>query len=198
MAPSSRAPLTDGRSGARYRCGEVRHPRRWGASVPCTRVFIPSMVDIPVWMNSSGDARAYGLIAAPVISRRFSGTISGPPSMGFPPPGEDPAEHLLADRHLDRLAGEPDAGVPSDPGRGLEDLDHHELVARVEHLSPLYRAVIEHDIHEFAVADRLGLLHKDERPGDLGDCPVFLHVDPALSALNSLSMSSRILSSTGL
>src|SRR5712691_7607119 len=37
-------------------------------------------------MNSAGCSREYGLIAAPVISTRFSGTIGGPPSMGSPAP----------------------------------------------------------------------------------------------------------------
>jgi len=45
-----------------------------------------SIVEIPVWMKSAGMPRAYGLMAAPVMSRRFSGTISGPPSIGLPPP----------------------------------------------------------------------------------------------------------------
>ncbi len=29
-----------------------------GSFWPRTRVFVPSMVDIPVWMKSAGDARA--------------------------------------------------------------------------------------------------------------------------------------------
>jgi len=41
---------------------------------------------IMFWMKSAGIPRAYGLMAAPVMSRRFSGTISGPPSIGLPPP----------------------------------------------------------------------------------------------------------------
>src|SRR6267378_4668345 len=44
------------------------------------------MVEIPVWMNSAGCSREYGLMAEPVISTRFSGTIGGPPSMGSPAP----------------------------------------------------------------------------------------------------------------
>src|SRR6267378_1282475 len=37
-------------------------------------------------MNSAGCSLEYGLIAAPVISTRFSGTIGGPPSIGSPAP----------------------------------------------------------------------------------------------------------------
>src|SRR6267143_1902492 len=37
-------------------------------------------------MNSAGCSLEYGLIAAPMISTRFSGTIGGPPSIGSPAP----------------------------------------------------------------------------------------------------------------
>src|SRR5439155_1529339 len=53
---------------------------------PRTSVLRPSMVEMPVWMNSAGCSREYGLIAAPVMSTRFSGTIGGPPSIGSPAP----------------------------------------------------------------------------------------------------------------
>lgn len=46
------------------------------------------MVEIPVWMNSRGLARAQGLIAEPVMSMRSSGMIRGPPSMGAPDPSK--------------------------------------------------------------------------------------------------------------
>src|SRR5438876_6055557 len=51
-----------------------------------TSVLSPSIVEMPVWMNSAGCSREYGLIADPVISTRFCGTIGGPPSIGSPAP----------------------------------------------------------------------------------------------------------------
>ena len=57
-----------------------------GSFCPLTRVFIPSMVEIPVWMKSEGLSLAQGLIAAPLMSSFFSGVISGPPSRGCPDP----------------------------------------------------------------------------------------------------------------
>src|SRR3989454_1331160 len=66
-------------------CGSPA-PENSGSFWPRTRVFNPSIVEIPVWMNSAGCSREYGLIADPVISTRFSGTIGGPPSMGSPAP----------------------------------------------------------------------------------------------------------------
>jgi len=116
---------------------------------------------------------------------------------GLPAAREDPAEHPLPDGHLDRLPGEPDAAVPADPCRGLEDLDDDELVARVEDLPPFYGSVGEDDVHELAIADGLGLLDEDEGPGDLVDGLVLLHY-PALIAENSASMDAMIFSRAGL
>src|SRR2546426_3725833 len=66
-------------------CGRPA-PENSGSFWPRTRVFRPSIVEIPVWMSSAGCSREYGLIAEPVMSTRFSGTIGGPPSMGSPAP----------------------------------------------------------------------------------------------------------------
>src|SRR5438445_1673334 len=66
-------------------CGRPA-PENSGSFWPRTRVFRPSIVEMPVWMNSAGCSREYGLIAEPVMSTRFSGTIGGPPSMGSPAP----------------------------------------------------------------------------------------------------------------
>src|SRR6266705_985846 len=66
-------------------CGRPA-PENNGSFWPRTSVFRPSIVEMPVWMNSAGCSREYGLIAAPVISTRFSGTIGGPPSIGSPAP----------------------------------------------------------------------------------------------------------------
>ncbi len=49
-------------------------------------MFIASIVEIPVWMNSLGSSREYGFIAFPTISSRVSLTIFGPPSRGSPSP----------------------------------------------------------------------------------------------------------------
>ena len=61
-------------------------PEKIGSFWPRTSVFITSMVEMPVWMNSAGFARATGLIGAPRIGRRFSGMIGGRPSIGSPSP----------------------------------------------------------------------------------------------------------------
>ena len=45
-----------------------------------------SMVETPVWINSSGFSRATGLMGAPPMGRRLSATTSGKPSMGSPMP----------------------------------------------------------------------------------------------------------------
>src|SRR5881409_2154759 len=66
-------------------CGRPA-PENNGSFWPRTRVFKPSIVEMPVWMNSAGCSREYGLIADPVNSTRFSGTIGGPPSIGSPAP----------------------------------------------------------------------------------------------------------------
>src|SRR3990170_2694800 len=66
-------------------CGRPA-PENSGSFCPRTSVLSPSIVEMPVWMNSAGCSREYGLIAAPVISTRFCGTIGGPPSIGSPDP----------------------------------------------------------------------------------------------------------------
>src|SRR2546426_5014087 len=66
-------------------CGRPA-PENSGSFWPRTRVFRPSIVEIPVWMSSAGCSREYGLIAEPVMSTRSSGTIGGPPSIGSPEP----------------------------------------------------------------------------------------------------------------
>src|SRR5437773_4989876 len=66
-------------------CGRPA-PENSGSFWPRTRVFRPSIVEIPVWMNSAGCSREYGLMAEPVMSTRFSGTIGGPPSIASPAP----------------------------------------------------------------------------------------------------------------
>jgi len=47
---------------------------------------MPSMFDIPVWMNSDGSSLEYGLIAEPTRSTFCFDTIFGPLSLGFPSP----------------------------------------------------------------------------------------------------------------
>ena len=115
----------------------------------------------------------------------------------FTATGQDTAEHLSAHGHLDGLAGEPDTAVPADTGRGLEDLDNNEFVARVEHLSALDRTVVKDYVHELLIGDRLGLLYEDEGAGNLAYRPVFLHAAD-LSALNSVSICFSIFASSGL
>ena len=59
-----------------------------GSFCPLTRVFNPSIADIPVWINSEGKSLATGLIASPLISLLSSGIISGPLSFGLPIPSK--------------------------------------------------------------------------------------------------------------
>ncbi len=66
-------------------CGRP-DPEKMGSFCPRTNVFIPSMVEIPVWMNSAGNSLADGFIGLPLMSSSFSGMISGPPSIGLPVP----------------------------------------------------------------------------------------------------------------
>lgn len=66
-------------------CGSPA-PLNSGSFCPRTRLFIPSMVDIPVWMNSLGYCLASGFIGEPFMSHMSSGMIGGPPSMGVPEP----------------------------------------------------------------------------------------------------------------
>ncbi len=61
-------------------------PEKIGSFWPRTRVFITSMFESPVWMNSLGSSREYGFMAFPVISSRCSLMIFGPPSRGSPRP----------------------------------------------------------------------------------------------------------------
>jgi len=61
-------------------------PEKMGSFWPRTRVLVPSMVEMPVWINARGFSREAGLMAAPAISLNTSGTISGPPSLGLPDP----------------------------------------------------------------------------------------------------------------
>src|SRR6056297_1908435 len=91
--PSSSSPASSSSGTVAWRaiwsesslCGRP-DPEKMGSFWPRTSVFMPSMAETPVWMNSSGYSRAVGLIAAPTMSSRRSGTISGPPSMGWPDP----------------------------------------------------------------------------------------------------------------
>ena len=139
---------------------------------------MPSMVEIPVWMNSSGECAGVGVDGSTGDVQALLGNDLRAAIDGLAATGEDPPEHLPSHGHLDGLAGEPDAAVPADTGGGLEDLDHDQFVARVEDLPPLDGAVGEDDVHEFPIPNRLGLLDKDEGPGNLGDRPVFLHAIP--------------------
>ncbi len=66
-------------------CGRPE-PEKIGSFWPLTSVLVPSIVEIPVWMNSSGGILEYGFIEAPFTSILSSGTMRGPPSRGSPEP----------------------------------------------------------------------------------------------------------------
>ncbi|KAF5061803.1 hypothetical protein DSECCO2_311320 [anaerobic digester metagenome] len=120
----------------------------------------------------------------------------GPTVDRFAAAREDPAEHLVPHRHLDRLAREPDPRITAESGRRLEHLHDHELVRGIEDLSALGRAVCERDVDELAVPDRLRLLDEEQGAGDLTDGPIFLHALD-LSVVNSDSIALRMPSSMG-
>ncbi len=111
--------------------------------------------------------------------------------------GQDTAKHLPAHGHLDGLAGETDTAVPADTGRGLEDLDHHEIVARVEDLSALDSTVVKDYVHKLLIGYRLCLLYENKGAGNLTNRPVFLHAAD-LRVLNSASICFSIFASSGL
>mmetsp|Transcript_9609 Transcript_9609/g.40777 ORF Transcript_9609/g.40777 Transcript_9609/m.40777 type:complete len:240 (-) Transcript_9609:248-967(-) len=57
-----------------------------GIFCPRAMEFMTSMVEMPVWIISSGYVRSLGLMDEPWMSRYSSGITSGPPSMGWPEP----------------------------------------------------------------------------------------------------------------
>jgi len=115
----------------------------------------------------------------------------------FTATGQDTTEHFSTHGHLDGLAGETDTTVPADPGRGLEDLDNNEFVARVKNLSALDRTVVKDYVYELLIGYRLCLLYENEGAGNLAYRPVFLHAAD-LSVLNSASICFSIFTSSGL
>jgi hypothetical protein len=119
---------------------------------------MPSMAETPVWMNSSGYSRAVGLIAAPTMSRRSSGTISG---------------------HLQRLAQEADGRVAVDALGSLEDLDGDQVRLGFEHLAAPDAAVLQFYLDDLVVADGFVGLDEHQRAADLGDCLVLFHFSTA-------------------
>ena len=66
-------------------CGRPE-PEKIGSFWPRTSVKLPSMAEMPVWMNSDGKSRLNGLIGDPEMSRKASGTISPESSIGSPMP----------------------------------------------------------------------------------------------------------------
>jgi len=68
---------------------DIPEPEKIGSFCPLTRVFIPSIVEMPVWINSLGYALAVGLIGDPVMGSLVSEMISGPPSSGLPRPSKN-------------------------------------------------------------------------------------------------------------
>jgi hypothetical protein len=135
---------------------------------------MPSIAETPVSMNSSGYSREYGLIAAPTISCRSSGTISGPSSIGRRSV-EHPPEKVLGDGHLHRLAQEADGRVLVDPGGALEHLDGHDALRGFEHLAAQRLALCRLDLDDLVVADRLVDLGVHQGAADLGDGLIFFH-----------------------
>ena len=70
---------------AKRLCGSPA-PEKIGNFWPLTRVLRPSIDEIPVWIKSSGKSLRSGFIDSPFISRNFSPTGSGRPSIGLPRP----------------------------------------------------------------------------------------------------------------
>ncbi len=75
-----------------------------GSFCPLTRVFMPSMLEMPVWMNSDGSSLLYGLMPEPVISTLVFETMAWAAVPRVAQPVEDAPEHLVGDRYLRGLA----------------------------------------------------------------------------------------------
>ncbi len=61
-------------------------PEKIGSFCPLTRVIIPSITDMPVWIKSFGYSRCSGFIGSPLMSINLSAIGSGSPSFGLPSP----------------------------------------------------------------------------------------------------------------
>ena len=124
----------------------------------------------------------------------FLGHDPGTAVQGLSGSGEDPAEHVLGDGHLHGLAEEAHGCVLVDTGGSLEHLDDHEVVGRVEDLSPPHGAVGHPDVDHLVVTDGLRVLDVHEGTRDLGDRLVLFgnvcHWNHTPSSANCLSMSS--------
>ena len=66
-------------------CGRPAAENR-GIFWPRAIEFMTSMVEMPVWIISSGYVRSAGLMDAPLMSRNASASTGGPPSTGAPDP----------------------------------------------------------------------------------------------------------------
>src|SRR3989304_1321478 len=97
-------------------CGSPA-PEKSGSFWPRTRLFSPSMLEMPVWMNSCGRSRATGLIGAPMMGRRFSGMSGGRPSMGSPRPLN---RRPVISRGAPKRAHPPHRPPPGPGGGGLD------------------------------------------------------------------------------
>ena len=81
-------------------------PENTGSFWPRTRVFMPSMAEMPVSMKSLGGSRRTGLIGAPQKGRSASPMGGGRPSRGCPTPLSARPEQVPTDDLLRQLAGE--------------------------------------------------------------------------------------------
>src|SRR5512136_2146247 len=81
-------------------CGRPA-PEKIGSFWPRTRVLVPSIVEIPVWMKSAGVRvdRSPGDIEA-LLRHDLRAAVDG-----LAATGQDTAKHLPADGHLDGLTG---------------------------------------------------------------------------------------------
>jgi len=57
----------------------------------------------------------------------------------------------------------------------VQDLNHGDFLAYVEHLSFPAFAAWQHDFYDFVVSNAAYIGHENQRTSDLGYCFVFLH-----------------------
>ena len=148
-------------------------PEKIGSFCPRTSVFRPSIAEMPVSMKSAGCSRVYGLIGAPVMSRRFSGMIGAPPSIGLPVPfrmrpssSGETSIFATSSRKRTSVFATSMPRVPSKTWMTATSSGDLEDLARAA------RAVGHPDGDHLVVRDAVNVVHEQQRAGDVGDGPV--------------------------
>ena len=157
-------------------------PEKIGSFWPRTSVFMPSIAEMPVWMNLRGYSRAVGLIGSPFTSIISSAIGGGSAVDRLAQAVEDAPEHLDADAELERLAPEPHARFgDGEAGRPLEHLDDRRSLARSRASTPRRTCPLRiDDFRELVIADVMDALDEDEGTVHLADADVFSPLSESL------------------